>query len=68
MFLNVSRQAGVPHKVSIAFACSAAAFVKGPDNQALTAAAVTGSENPFKASGVALKLSADVAASVALDS
>jgi hypothetical protein len=41
------RQICVAHQVAIAFTRSAASFIDGPDNQALTAPHVTGRKDTF---------------------
>ena len=58
------RQIRVPHQVAIAFARGAAAFVDGPDDQALAAAAVAGGEDALDAGRVFLVLGLDVGARV----
>ena len=60
-------QRGVAHQVAVALAGGAAAFVEGPDHQALAAAAVAGGEDALEAGGVFLVLGLDVGARVALD-
>jgi hypothetical protein len=55
------------HQVAVAFAGGAAAFVEGPDDQALAAAAVAGGEDALEVGRVLLVLGLDVAAGVALD-
>ena len=64
---DVLGQVCVPHKVTVAFAGGAAAFVEGPDDQALAAAAVAGGEDAFKIGGVLFELGHDVGAGVAFD-
>ncbi len=60
------RQIGRAHQVTVAFPGRAAAFVEGPDHQALAAAAVAGGEHAFDVRRVLLVLGFDVGAGVAL--
>ena len=55
------------HQIAVALAGGAAAFVEGPDDEALAAAAVAGGEDAGNARGVFPVLGFDVAARVALD-
>ena len=55
------------HQVAVAFAGGAAAFVEGPDDQALAAAAVAGGENAFDVGGIFFELGFDVGARIAFD-
>src|SRR5688500_13057933 len=55
------------HQVTVALACRAPAFGDCPDDQALPAAAVPGSEYAFQAGCVPVVLGADIAARVAVD-
>ena len=47
-----SRQSRLPHQVAVAFAGGFAAFVDGPDDEALASAAVTGGEHGGDVGGV----------------
>ena len=61
------RQVRPPHEVAVALAGGAAAFVEGPHDEALAAAAVAGSEDAGDALGVFFEVGFHVAARVALD-
>src|SRR5438445_12859063 len=61
------RQAGVAHQVTIALARCAAAFVEGPNHQALSTAAVARGEHFWNARLVLAVFGLDVGARVAFD-
>jgi hypothetical protein len=60
-------QHGLAHQVAVAFAGGAAAFVDGPDDQALAATHVARREHAGDAGGVLAVLGPGVAARVAFD-
>src|SRR5688572_30299815 len=61
------REAGFAHQILIDGAGGAAAFVDGPDDEGLPAAAVAGGEDAFKACGEAAVLGLEVRALVAFE-
>ena len=63
----ILRQVRVPHQVAIAFAGGAAAFVEGPNDQALAAAAVPSGEDALEVGRVFLEFGLDVGAGIAFD-
>src|SRR5438876_10507731 len=61
------RQIGVAHQIAVALAGGAAAFIEGPNNQALATATIAGSEHAFHVSRVLFKIGFDVSAEVAFN-
>src|SRR5262245_27644007 len=61
------RQICMAHQIPVALTSGAATFVEGPDDKALSAAAIAGGEDAREAGGIFLVLGLHVAARVALD-
>ncbi len=55
------------HKIPVALARGAAAFLEGPDDEALAAAAIAGGEDARDAGGIFAVVGLDIGAGVALD-
>src|SRR2546423_515899 len=61
------RQVGLAHQIAITFSRRAPAFVEGPHDKALAAAAVAGGEHAFDAGRIRVVLSLGVGTLIAFD-